>query len=295
VDRHLHRALLVLAGGLLLAGGHGVFVQARGAQLPNEITAVRFNRGQSVVPYFEGWIKNADGTFDMVFGYFNRNHEQEFAIPPGPDNRIEPGPVDAGQPTYFLPRRQRYVFRVRVPADFGDKEMVWTITANGRTEKGYGTLIPQQEITERVVSSNGNYNPGHDDPNKPPSLTLATVQGAAVGTPLTLTALVKDDGLPKRRAAPPPPAKPAPGGFGAQVNTSGAAARGLNVTWLQYRGPARISFTPAAAIPVTDGQAATTVRFAEPGTYKLFVTASDGGLSTKTELTITVAGPRSSP
>ena len=60
------------------------------AQLPTEITAIRFNSGQSVVPYFEGWIRNADGTFDMVFGYFNRNYQQEFAIPAGPDNNVEP-------------------------------------------------------------------------------------------------------------------------------------------------------------------------------------------------------------
>ena len=71
--------------------------------LPTEITQVRFNAGQAVVPYFEGWIKNPDGTFDMVFGYFNRNYQQEFAIPVGPENKVEPLTGDAGQPTYFLP------------------------------------------------------------------------------------------------------------------------------------------------------------------------------------------------
>ena len=94
--------------------------QEPSSRLPTEtITAIRINSGQSVTPYFEGWIRNADGTFDMVFGYFNRNYQQEFAIPAGPNNRVEPGQPDQGQPTYFLPRRQRYVYRVRVPADFG--------------------------------------------------------------------------------------------------------------------------------------------------------------------------------
>ena len=97
-------------------------------QLPTEITAIRHNAGQPVIPYFEGWIKKPDGTHDLVFGYFNRNFVQEFAIPAGPENRIEPFGPDGGQPTYFLPRRQRYMFRVKVPADFGKKELVWSIT-----------------------------------------------------------------------------------------------------------------------------------------------------------------------
>src|SRR5262245_16891475 len=92
-------------------------------QLPTEISQIRFNSGQDVAPYFEGWIRNSDGSFDLVFGYFNRNWEQELSIAPGPANSVEPGGPDAGQPTYFLPRRHRWVFRVRVPADFGKKEI----------------------------------------------------------------------------------------------------------------------------------------------------------------------------
>ena len=172
--------------------------------LPTEITQVRFNAGQSVVPYFEGWIKNADATFDMVFGYFNRNYQQEFAIPVGPENKVEPMTGDAGQPTYFLPRRQRWAYRVKVPANFGKQSLVWTITSNGRTEKAYGELIPAQEINERVVMTNGNFNPGVDDPNQPPTLTVASTISAKVGAPVTLTVAASDDGLPKPRQAPAP-------------------------------------------------------------------------------------------
>ena len=49
-----------------------------------------------MVPSFDGWIKNPDGTFTLVFGYMNRNYEQELAIGPGPDNKLEPGAVDQG-------------------------------------------------------------------------------------------------------------------------------------------------------------------------------------------------------
>ena len=79
------------------------------AQLPTELPSTKFSSGQDVQPYFEGWIRNGDGTFDLVFGYFNRNWQEELAIPPGPDNAVAvPGSKDSdhGQPTYFLPRRQ---------------------------------------------------------------------------------------------------------------------------------------------------------------------------------------------
>src|SRR5262245_7555797 len=142
-------------------------------QLPTELPSTKFKSGQDIVPYFEGWIRNEDGSFDLVFGYFNRNWEEEIAIPPGPDNAIDPGPADRGQPTYFLPRRQGWVYRLRVPADFGKGVVTWTIKANGKTEKAYGELLPVEEITERIIMTRGNLNPGDDDPNKPPAASIA--------------------------------------------------------------------------------------------------------------------------
>ena len=244
-----------MAAGALVFVSVLVRAQSSSPQLPTAIPSVRFNSGQNVVPYFEGWIKNADGTFDLVFGYFNRNYQEEVAIAPGPENRVEPGSADQGQPTYFLPRRQRWVFRVRVPADFGKKTLTWTLTAHGRTDKAYGELLPVQEITERIIMTNGGLDPGEDDQNKPPAISIAGGGSiaATTGTPLTLTANVADDGLPKPRVpAVPRPAAPAAtgsqGNFGAQVNSSGAAPRfrGLAVTWMELRGPAKVAFDPPA-------------------------------------------------
>src|SRR5262245_6413140 len=213
------RGALLIA---LLAGAVGLQAQVPQAPSPppkpTELSNIRFNSGQSVVPYFEGWIRNPDGTFDLVFGYFNRNWQQDLAIPAGPDNTVELGGPDAGQPTFFLPRRQRFVYRVRVPKDFGKKEVVWSITANGRTEHAFGSLIREQEITERVVITNGGYDPGLTDPNKPPSLTIAPIPTAVAGNSVTLTASVTDDGLPKPRVAPA--ARSSASTFGGQVNSS---------------------------------------------------------------------------
>jgi len=286
---------------LLIMSCAPVFAVALHAQvpgLPTEISSIRHNSGESVTPYFEGWIRNANGTFDMVFGYFNRNFVEEFAIPAGPNNFVEAPPsgqaqptIDRGQPTYFLPRRQRYVYRVRVPADFGKREVVWSLTANGHTERAYGSLIPAEEITERVITTNGNYDPGLNDPNMPPSITIAPVAAATTGQPITLTALVTDDGLPKPKRPPAPvDPKARTSGFGGQINsTTGASPQGLTVTWLQFSGPAKVSFSHTGAIQVTNGQAVTTATFAAPGAYKLIASAADPGrLSTKTTIEILV-------
>ena len=258
------------------------------SQLPTELPQVRFNSGQNIVPYFEGWIRNPDGTFDLVFGYFNRNWKEELIIPAGPDNKLEPNGPEAGQPTYFLPRRQRWIYRLRVPADFGNKEVTWTITAHGHMETAYGNLLPAQEINDRVVSTNGNLDPGEGDPNEPPSITVARTQTATTSTPLRLSASIRDDGLPKPRV--PRASRPAAtGGFGAQVDRAAAAApKGLTITWLQYSGPGKAIFEETGAIPVSNGQAATTVRFSEPGTYRLRAIANDGAMSTTADVIVSV-------
>jgi hypothetical protein len=295
---HLRWLTSAVVGSVLIASTHA---RAQGqtpsqvpqAQpLPTEVSNIRFNAGQSVVPYFEGWIRNPDGTFDLVFGYFNRNWKEEFVIAPGPDNKFEPGDPDGGQPTYFLPRRQRWVVRYRVPADFGKKTVTWSITTNGRTEKAYGDLLPAEELTERVLMTNGNFNPGEGDPNQPPSVTVAALQNVVTGVPVTLTASVQDDGLPKpRRVAPPPPARPPTAGRGviAQVNSSAQGRpQGLTVSWMEYRGPGKVTFGASGLTPVVNGQASTSATFAVPGTYVLRAIANDGQLSKFVNVTVTV-------
>src|SRR3954462_5022945 len=259
-------------------------------QLPTELPSTKFSSGQDIQPYFEGWIHNPDGTFDLVFGYFNRNWQQELAIAPGAENSVEPGGPDRGQPTYFLPRRQGWVYRVRVPRDFGKQVLTWTGTANGKTQKAYGELLPVEEITERIIMTRGNLNPGEDDPNKPPVITIAAA-AAAVSTPVTLTATVVDDGLPKPREIVAPKSTTAGDATAiqAQANSSAVARpRGLTVSWMQLRGPAKITLDPAGPHAVTNGKADVTARFAARGTYVVRATANDGALSTKFDLTITI-------
>ena len=78
-----------------------------------------YQHGQNVSPAFEGWEANDDGTFSLIFGYINRNWAEELDVPVGPENFLSPGPEDQGQPTRFLPRRNRYAFKVDTRADKG--------------------------------------------------------------------------------------------------------------------------------------------------------------------------------
>jgi hypothetical protein len=137
----------------------------------------------------------------------------------------------------------------------------------------------------------GNLNPGEDDPNKPPTIAIAPITAPALNTPVVLSALVTDDGLPKPRtvAAPKPTAAGDATAIQAQANSSSEARpRGLTVSWMQIRGPARIRFDPAGAMPVANGKAEVTARFSERGTYVVRAIANDGALSTRNDVTITI-------
>src|SRR5438105_15805047 len=114
-----NRANDMLQSGSSGAAIFAMFLSAgiHAQQLPTAIPQTKFNSGQDVVPTFDGWMRNADGSFTFVFGYMNRNYQEELVIPPGADNKLEPGPVDQGQPTFFLPRRHAWLFQVKVPAD----------------------------------------------------------------------------------------------------------------------------------------------------------------------------------
>jgi len=163
-----------------------------------------YSKGQPVYPAYEGWERNADGSVDMLFGYMNENWEQELDIPVGLDNHFSPGAPDQGQPAHFFPRRNRYVFKVRVPADFGeDDELVWTLLANGQEHRAYGTLRADLYTDNMVImSETGALGAGTSNPeiraNVPPQIELegGVERSVRVGEALTLAAVVTDDGQP---------------------------------------------------------------------------------------------------
>jgi len=211
----------------------------------NASAQAAFPSGQNVAPVYEGWEKNSDGSFNLVFGYFNRNWMEEIDLPVGPNNTIDPGAPDQGQPTHFLPRRNRFLFRIRVPKDFGNKELIWTLTSHGKTERAYATLKTDYFIDDIVIQNNngaggaGGGAPGTLD-NKAPTLKVEgeSIRRATVGEPVSLTALAHDDGMP------PPKALPVFNEAQRRSRGTPNTATGLRLSWFVYRGAGKVVFDP---------------------------------------------------
>lgn len=219
---------------------------------------IRHDRGQSVSPVYEGWYRLPDGSIAASFGYFNRNYVEEVRIPVGPDNRIEPGPADQGQPTYFFPRRHVGVFVITFPAGTAG-DVTWTLTSRGQTLE-----IPVNLDSEYLIEPHraaAGPSPGNTPPVlrfEPEGAEAAGPEGttakrtATVGTPLVLDVGVRDDGLGSGRDEPE-----------------------LAVRWRKFRGPGIVSFADESP-DVVNGRVTTTATFDAPGDYVLYVVATDG-------------------
>jgi hypothetical protein len=219
-----------------------------GAQNASQLVNLRHWSGQAVAPVYEGFDVNADGSFNMWFGYMNRNYEEQVDLPVGADNTFEPG-GDRGQPTHFVPRRHKDVFSVRVPKDFADKTLVWKLNAHGQPQQVVATLKPVWQIDRLRTTRGGNSEKVSS--NLPPEVALSATNQTATGATITVTA--KDDGLPARRGQPV----------------------GMTVLWAKFRGPGDVLFSEPQA-KLANGRATTTATFTEPGEYTLQAVVDDG-------------------
>jgi hypothetical protein len=256
--------MLCLAAALILLAAPGI----TSAQIPYDAGtgdipyAGQYKRGLDVVPAYDGWRPNPDGTFTLFFGYLNRNYEEELDIPVGPDNNVDG--ADRGQPTHFYPRRNWFVFKVIVPKDWGqERKVVWTLNIRGKTNTARGWLRPDWEINDEVMMQN--LGGGSPLENERPVITGSASQTVTLPGAVTLTATAKDDGLPKPRRQP---------------NSPGT----LSIRWIQYRGPGPVTF----GTPTSGSTSTTTANFGAPGVYVLRAIASDGALEAFHDVSVTV-------
>jgi len=274
-------ALLVclLTAGALVDGRQSTGQAPQGAsQTPAEwplSNAVR-ERGSSVTGAYEGWFYDKDGSINLLVGYFNRNTKQELDIPVGPNNRVEPGGPDMGQPTHFLAGRQWGVFTIKVPKDFGSKKLAWTIVANGQTNvitlhtKPEWIVEPFEDPANRNTPPVLKFAADGSGVNGPPS-GIAAAYSTTVGTPLTLTVWASDEG-PKMNVPDEPP--PSARGRG----DAPPPAPPISVHWSVMRGTAAaVKFdNPKPKVELDNGGKTTvTATFSEPGDYLLRVQAND--------------------
>lgn len=255
-------------GSRRFAVGVGLALLSAGASLPDAaqlpLASVK-SSGQTVTPVFEGWYRNPDGTFSLSFGYFNRNADEILQIPIGPDNFVEPGNQNQGQPSEFHPRRHWGVFAVKVPADFGLKEVVWTLKSRGRTFAIPGSLQPNWQVDALAGEAGSG--------NTPPLLKFSDsgLEGGGpfgvtgglltttVAAPLSIVVWARDDG----RAS-------------GSVGTAGKSAEPVTLTWFKHQGPGKVAFSPPSSkVDAAGGQAATSASFSEAGDYIVRVRAND--------------------
>jgi hypothetical protein len=261
----LYRAVLLAICALVWATPP---LSGQAGQLPLEPL---HTSGQNVTAVYEGWFQNPDGSFSLLFGYFNRNLNEELDIPVGADNRMEPGRPDQGQPTHFLPRRQWGVFAVTVPKEFGTDKLTWVLEAHGQRTAVPAHLDPRWEISPFFDVGIGNTPPlisfedGGPSAQGPRGISMDLE--TTVRNPATLTVWAADDAKTflGGKAPDSPP---------------------VTITWSKFRGPGTVTFAnnkpPVEktdgkwkTAPVFSGKATTTATFSEPGDYVLRVVAND--------------------
>jgi hypothetical protein len=215
-------------------------------------------RGASVTPAYEGWYQNDDGSFSMLIGYYNRNSKEPLTVPVGPNNKIEPGEADQGQPTFFETGRQWGVFVIKVPKDFGEKVVKWTLTTNGETQTVPFTLNKGYPITPFKELGMGNqpptlwFAPGGTKAGGPPTAVTGNFSGT-VGQPVPITVFAED-----------------------VKEKDSKVANVATISLHKHRGPGNVTVDRPRTPVSKPGEAVTIpATFSAPGEYQLRVQAND--------------------
>ena len=253
--------------------------------------------GQPIIPSFEGWYQEPDGSYRLCFGYWSGNTDEEVDIPLGPDNFIEPSEFNGGQPTHFMPvprtgyRKHYCVFTVHLPEDSGNRDVVWTLRVRGNEFSVPGRVTASAYVLDEPDSSSRAAAWGF----------LAEEQGIESYDQITEEDLpIWLDFNPGQAQGSIAPVvrwvePPGPEGRGRNGITTGPATVGVGdpltlsvfvdepdgrparwwVGWAKFSGPGDANFSQREMLADHryENRATTTVTFGDPGDYVVLVQA----------------------
>lgn len=234
--------------------------------------AVHAQPTQPIYLQYDGWVRNADGSYTLAFGYFNMNNV-DVRVPPGDANGFAPGPADRNQPATFVKGRRRFACSMLVDRTF-DGKLQWTVKFAGKTSTTTAKVLDplyELEFSSREHATNGldvATAPKNVCVNRPPSVHVGNpfapppgpdgadnVTRGKTNQDVTLTSQIEDDGLPR----------------------SGA----LTIAWKKVSGPGEVTFSAPAS-------ATTRAKFSAAGRYELELSATDGERTTTTKVNVRI-------
>lgn len=184
-------------------------VQAQEIALSNQIWSAEVIRphGQPVIPLYDGWFPNDDGSKTICFGYFNMNTDEPIDVALGENNYLETDFAGLNLeavlvPTHFepLPPAYRHIFcafTVVVPESFSVNDRVtWHLTSNGQSLSVPGKVIPSYVLDEPNSLGRGDIAPTVTVGSQPSArgrsgLLVAERYQARVNEPFQLSATVE--------------------------------------------------------------------------------------------------------
>ncbi len=234
----------------------GVTPLAQEISLNNQIWSAEVlrDKGQPVIPLFDGWYPNDDGTRTICFGFFNMNFEEAIDVPAGPNNYLATDfpDLDLGAvllPTHFdpLPPKYRHVFcafSVTVPERFdSNNRIIWHLSSNGQALAVPGKVIAPYVLDEPSSDGRGDI---------APLVTLSDSQQARRGR----------TGI--RYPEPTKATVNEPVYLSAQVDHPDSE---VWVGWSQHSGPGEVQFTNKEYMHRSGSSTEIELRISEPGEY----------------------------
>lgn len=223
---------------------------------------------QPIYPAYDGFVKNADGSYTIAFAYFSHNAET-VTVPSGPGNMFSSGAANRMQPTVFKPGHWRFQCVMVVGPEF-DGKLSWNLTYPEGKKTGTSQNMLQSnwflvEGAAELSKIDFKNVPRDVCLNRAPQVrvlgtnrrqdkdVLGTV--GTVGAQESLFGSVNDEGLPRGGA--------------------------LAASWTQVSGPAPAQFEDAR-------RARTHVVYPAAGTYVLELSATDGELSAARRIEVLV-------